>query len=1197
MNKETQESLRIIAERIWDGHASVLVGAGFSKNAQLVSGGTMPVNWDELGELFFEKTRKHKPETKELAYANVLRLAEDVEYSYDREELVGLIRKAINDDKLEPSDIHMRLLALPWKDVYTTNYDTLLERAASRLKEQGRRVYSLIRNDASFGLESPPFLIKLHGDIKESGTIIITEEDYRTYSSGHQAMINYIRNSIMMDTMVLVGFSGNDPNFLQWLGWVKDVLKDNQRKVFLLSVDEVSDATWVTFKKKNVIVVDLKGYAGKDATHYENVSQAIGFLESFIQQREQERAQYRKRALVWRRSSHRGESIEQLYESLKKERDTYPGWLVMPRENREYRASLDGFSLPIDKLDQLSDVDQLLFLDVFNWHIEKSLYPIENSWEETFLAVLNRFRPFVDRSQTEIRNSWVNLKLSLLRMYRQEGWTEKWLSLRDELEPLRAELQEDQCCRFCYEQALWAVYQNDYALLEAVLDKWEDCPSDPYWDIRRGALWAEYLYLEKGKTITQLAFKAISDKLDSSKDEAERFYWATRKVHAHTVWNSMVRANFSDDVGESTDARQTWAELKPYDDIWYEREFFDSHIHSIEDALRITYKVASFQLGHSRTTTYINGNSRDYRIAYAYFLYYEETGFPIHLPFLFSVEKSTLERALSIMEYCSPSIADSWLISAGDSKSVSAVYNRRFLERTKTKDVDRLYNRYLKCLDNLLKTEALGKEPSWVLVYRNVLPEILSRLCMKASYESRIRTLSYLESLFRDKKTIYYEGLDRLVSFLVLSFSNSEIKDLIPRFAAMPVAIDRFGNCGLEPLFYVREPVDLSTGEFSTLADDLLSRIGVGDENEDKALFYRLVFLNKCNVLTEIQKGKLAEKLWANIDQTGFPQRTIFRRFAFLAFPHPSSINPQGLLKEYIRESSIPVIGAGGSITFYGGSIPIFNEIKGTTNNDIDFVWDSDLLNTVCAKIVKMWDSDKHHLLKKGDKSSGFSVQNELRSRFADVDTIAVQIFSYHLDVISEENIRDLKRMAAEFENYGMPSLRMRMALSANKDGKEDWANEIRQRLGSPDERVIADCVRTIYYLDHKGTDVKEWIKMISEYFRGNVEQGRIEMISALRFFSQRDRNWDFGDVRSNLLIGLKRLFSSTMIVEADSELDANKKMDLRRIVAPIVCRLLSDSPAPVDEVLLEWKSYYESEETCWDIRNSFRDEVLAVGV
>ena len=149
MKQKTQEYLKRIAERLWEGHASVLVGAGFSKNAQLLSGGSKPANWDELGDLFFEKTRNHRPKKEDLAYANVLRLADDVDNMCGREELTRLIKDAINDGRLEPSDVHVQLLALPWKDVYTTNYDTLLERTASRLSEQGRRIYSGAENPSN----------------------------------------------------------------------------------------------------------------------------------------------------------------------------------------------------------------------------------------------------------------------------------------------------------------------------------------------------------------------------------------------------------------------------------------------------------------------------------------------------------------------------------------------------------------------------------------------------------------------------------------------------------------------------------------------------------------------------------------------------------------------------------------------------------------------------------------------------------------------------------------------------------------------------------------------------------------------------------------------------------------------------------------------------------------------------------------
>ena len=321
-----------------------------------------------------------------------------VENMYGKAELSNMIREAVNDDKLVPSEAHLRLLALPWKDVYTTNYDTLLERTALRLNEQGRRLYSVIRYDEAIGMETPPFLMKLHGDINEPQSIIISEEDYRTYSSKHQAMINHIQHAIMLETMVLIGFSGNDPNFLQWLGWVRDALKNNQRKVYLLSVDGVPDAVKKSFEKKNVIVVDLKGLAGKDAAPPENVLGAISFLEGFIYQKEQERAQYRNTALIWGRTSNRDENIEQQFARWKQERETYPGWLVMPREKRENWASIEGFSLSIDKIKQLSKDDQLLYLDLFNWRIEikrSKIYIFKINHEQKITHVrFNKFSCF-----------------------------------------------------------------------------------------------------------------------------------------------------------------------------------------------------------------------------------------------------------------------------------------------------------------------------------------------------------------------------------------------------------------------------------------------------------------------------------------------------------------------------------------------------------------------------------------------------------------------------------------------------------------------------------------------------------------------------------------------------------------------------------------------------------------------------------
>ena len=52
--------------------------------------------------------------------------------AFGRAELHRFLRDQVRDDDMEPGDLHRRLLALPWTDVFTTNWDTLLERTSEQ---------------------------------------------------------------------------------------------------------------------------------------------------------------------------------------------------------------------------------------------------------------------------------------------------------------------------------------------------------------------------------------------------------------------------------------------------------------------------------------------------------------------------------------------------------------------------------------------------------------------------------------------------------------------------------------------------------------------------------------------------------------------------------------------------------------------------------------------------------------------------------------------------------------------------------------------------------------------------------------------------------------------------------------------------------------------------------------------------------
>lgn len=115
--------LNEIAERLWANRASVMIGAGFSKN----SSNAYP-DWNQLADLFYQQAHGVKPDPSKQKYMNPLRLAEEVQAAAGRPVLESLLSSNIPDLEIQPSNLHVELLEFPWVDVFTTNYDTLLER-------------------------------------------------------------------------------------------------------------------------------------------------------------------------------------------------------------------------------------------------------------------------------------------------------------------------------------------------------------------------------------------------------------------------------------------------------------------------------------------------------------------------------------------------------------------------------------------------------------------------------------------------------------------------------------------------------------------------------------------------------------------------------------------------------------------------------------------------------------------------------------------------------------------------------------------------------------------------------------------------------------------------------------------------------------------------------------------------------------
>lgn len=235
-----------------------MVGAGFSRNADPLPGNrkAFPM-WRELARAMFDELNPPSGEPgddRETLFNRMspLRIASEFEAAFGTQKLAHLIRSAVPDSLYRPGELHKKLLKLPWVDVFTTNYDTLLERT-----EVDGRTYAAVTKVAELTAASSPRIVKLHGTLPTETPFIITEEDYRSYPRKFAPFVNSVQQSLLENAFALIGFSGDDPNFLAWSGWIRDEIGDCHAPIYLIGALTFTSAQRSLLGRRGVTPIDL----------------------------------------------------------------------------------------------------------------------------------------------------------------------------------------------------------------------------------------------------------------------------------------------------------------------------------------------------------------------------------------------------------------------------------------------------------------------------------------------------------------------------------------------------------------------------------------------------------------------------------------------------------------------------------------------------------------------------------------------------------------------------------------------------------------------------------------------------------------------------------------------------------------------------------------------------------------------------
>jgi hypothetical protein len=104
---------------------------------------------------------------------------------------------------------HALLAALPVREVVTTNYDRLFESAAAGAD----RPLRVLPEDRPQGQER--WLLKLHGDIGNAESVVLTREEFLEYDIGRSALSGVVQALLLTRHVLFVGLSLLDDNLVR----------------------------------------------------------------------------------------------------------------------------------------------------------------------------------------------------------------------------------------------------------------------------------------------------------------------------------------------------------------------------------------------------------------------------------------------------------------------------------------------------------------------------------------------------------------------------------------------------------------------------------------------------------------------------------------------------------------------------------------------------------------------------------------------------------------------------------------------------------------------------------------------------------------------------------------------------------------------------------------------------------------------
>ena len=864
MDTNAKRYLELISQHLQEHHAALFVGSGFSLNADKVTSDVPDIPlWAGLAQKFKEKLGDSDQN-------DPLALAESVEIAYGRSELDHLLLDSIKDADYRPSPLYEKLLRLPWSDVFTTNYDTLLERAGENLVE---KTFTLVTNKNDLvGSSGATRLIKLHGSFPSQRPFIITAEDYRTYPQKFAPFVNTVQQSLLENTLCMIGFSGNDPNFNNWIGWIRDNLgAENAPYLYLLSHESVSDVRREWLHRRNIIVVDLSEIFSAE-TPYAIYEKALDYLWNAYSEFRVTGQNWKIEQLLGENLNHTA-SIKEALPILKKNHENCPKAVTLSALNREQLKHLLSITRSI-LAEQCSQKNpdtekEIEYLYEYDWLNEKALLPL-------FSADIDLYQKILDRNSDVCSAEKGSILLSMLRSFREHGDEENWNKKYEEIITIRSFLTDEQQEKLQWEKCLHLLFRYEFQQTKQQLREWRVSPDKTLWALRKAALCAELGEYNTALSLLQNSLSNLRQRL-SRQTRPDAFLISLESPMMRLQsYISQAYSSSKEEIDGENDSQDFADEHRrtihrQYEVDWEdENKYFTSRLEAHWVPFQTYETKPGFDFGISSSTMHLGGEDEERILAFSFLRFREETGIPFRLGNVVEGTKAAGGAAERIALYC-PLWAILTVVRTDEEKYVESSLTRGVLSTWPQEDADECCKFYM---DAVLRTETELNEikTHWANTFATrtarILLTALSELCSKCSDKMMETLLVFLKKLYESPQKEHYLNATLMVRRLISFYPVALRHDLVMQLLTFPLPDLKRLNVQLDfpdPF----EVLSASASGYESNSDRSYKEVEqlialIQRNDEDLSALNRLLYCGAHGLLTTEQKKWLGGFIWEN---------------------------------------------------------------------------------------------------------------------------------------------------------------------------------------------------------------------------------------------------------------------------------------------------------------------------------------------